>query len=266
MGNQDIVVYFGAAGAGQSYCDHTGTVPDFFVDNDPGKWGTELCGKEVKSPQATDWDAVSSVVITSGYIKSITAQLQDDLNVNPAKVVIPAKALLGKHPFSTEANRQEAAAILANVYEACAEHFKLVAVGGTALGFCRDSDFITWDFDIDLFAPVQGKDLLFKTLQDQGAEPFYKNDISLGAFFILSTGERVPVGIDLFDATAEKYVDRYEDYVWEWPISMFTDCEALNIQGQTFYVPAPHNKYLSGVYGDSWKTPNKNFGYSDYNN
>ena len=34
------LVYFGAAGSGLAYCQHSGIVPDIFVDNDSSKWGT----------------------------------------------------------------------------------------------------------------------------------------------------------------------------------------------------------------------------------
>ena len=38
--------------------------------------------------------------------------------------------------------------------------FNIVAVGGCALGFVRDGDFIEWDNDIDLFAPIDSRNEL----------------------------------------------------------------------------------------------------------
>lgn len=263
MNNRNLNIYFGAGGGGISYCKHTGKLPDFFVDNDKNKWGSELLGIKILSPEDIDDCESVNWLITSGYVKEIFKQLQK-LGISEDRISIPPKSLLGSHPFRTEANRREATTLLVNVIRDINKEFKLVAVGGVALGFCRDGDFIHWDFDIDLFAPVQFKSRLFDILQKHQHAPFYENNDSMRAEFVLMSGEKIPLGIDFFDANASTYLDCFEDYSWSWPTEMFTNCEEVNIHGETLYVPSPHTLYLSKVYGKTWNVPNPEFRNTDY--
>ena len=145
-----LIFYFGAAGAGEAYCEHSGELPDYFIDNDKNKWGGSLLGKKILEPDFLKKANVKKVVITSGYLKSIFPQLLQ-IGVPESKIVIPRKSWLGKHPFKTLKARVESARILSDFMN-YNENFYITAVGGTALGFARDNDFILWDFDIDLFA------------------------------------------------------------------------------------------------------------------
>ena len=43
-------IFFGAAGAGKAYSEHTSITPDYYIDNDKEKWGFKLNGVEIKSP------------------------------------------------------------------------------------------------------------------------------------------------------------------------------------------------------------------------
>ena len=70
---------------------------------------------------------------------------------------------MGEHPFKVKENRIEAAKFL-NLFMKTNDSFKIVAVGGTALGFRRNSDFIEWDFDMDLFASINHYDEIFNFL------------------------------------------------------------------------------------------------------
>ena len=257
-------VYFGAGGAGLNYCKNTATIPDFFLDNNEQIWGQQLLGREVLNPASLKADQVKKLVITSGYVKDISAQLKA-LGVPDEVVELPAKRLLGFHPFKEEGHRVEAAKRLSHLSASIGPEHKVVAVGGTALGFCRQKDFIVWDFDIDLFLPISAKDKFIRSISDIGGKLINEGSATSFTFsFPLNDQIDVPVGVDMFDETKAVIVDKYEDYEWEWSSEMFLNCEAVTIHGQTLFVPSPHDKYLSGVYGSTWRQPNPDFSYNDY--
>lgn len=258
-----IIIFFGAAGAGKAYSDHSKSLPDYFVDNDASKWGSKLNGVEIRSPNflKDNNDGIEKVIITSGYVKAILPQLLE-LGVPRDIIEIPPKSFLGAHPFVKHKNRIESAKFLSD-FMSNNTSSNIVAVGGTALGFCRDNDFIEWDFDIDLFASLNDRDHLYEFLKERGCEPF-KEDNSIKGDFKLSDEEIVPFSIDFYNADLEEYIDIYEDHIWKWPTSMFTNYSKLEIHGYLINVPNPVEKYLEGIYGNSWKTPNSKFAYDDY--
>ena len=102
------IVYFGAAGSGLAYCQHSKTSPDFFVDNDSNKWGTFIDGIEIKDPSILTSVMIDKIVITSGYVKDILPQILS-MGIERDKIHSPAKSLLGFHIFDNEANRIQAA-------------------------------------------------------------------------------------------------------------------------------------------------------------
>jgi len=265
--SKKLVVYFGAAGSGLAYCQHSGIVPDIFVDNDSTKWGTSFNEVEVMSPEVLATISLQQVTITSGYIKDILPQILS-LGIDRNKIHIPPKSLLGFHIFKNETNRIQAASKLYKLISRLNSKWKIVAVGGTALGFIRDNDFIHWDNDIDLFAPIQSKPELLDCLQklsyrlEDEFDSFMK---SIKSSLILGNGVEIPFSIDFFDAESPTFVDRFEDYTWEWPTRMFTQCAEVKVHGKLMNVPNPPEEYLSKVYGSSWVEPNPEFGYAEYN-
>jgi len=256
------LVYFGAAGAGLAYCEHTQLIPDIFVDNDQKKWGTFIKGVEINSPTILSVIPLTQVVITSGYVTDIYAQILR-LGISEDVIKIPPKSLLGLHPFTSEENRVQAASKLHEIMSAFSDTWNIVSVGGTALGFCRSKDFIHWDFDIDLFAPIQSKLVLTDLLSNYGYDPKDEGN-SIKATLILDNGVSIPFGVDFFDADSVTFIDRYEDYTWQWDTKMFTHCEKIEVHGVLLNVPNSFDEYLSKVYGASWSVPNKDFSYSDY--
>ena len=262
MGNKKKLVYFGAAGAGLAYCEHSKILPDFFVDNDPSKWGTSIKGVEIKSPEVLTSTPLKRIVVTSGYITDIYAQIMS-FGIAKDIIQIPPKASMGLHPFTEIENRIQAASKLHDIMALFSDSWSVVAVGGTALGFCRGGDFIHWDFDIDLFAPIQLKRTLHDLLKHSGYEPKDEGE-SIKATLVLENGVTIPFGVDFFDADSEFFIDRYEDYSWKWPTKMFTQCTQVEVHGKPMNVPKPFSEYLSKVYGESWSVPNPEFNYSDY--
>jgi hypothetical protein len=261
-----MVVYFGAAGSGLAYCQHSGVVPDIFVDNDSSKWGSSINGAEVLSPNVLTTISLESITITSGYIKDILPQILS-LGVDRDIIHIPPKSLLGFHPFNLELNRIQAANKLHEIMFTLSDRWNVVAVGGTALGFGRNEDFIHWDNDIDLFAPIQSKPALIELLQGFGYSVEDEMDSrmkSIKSTLILENSIEIPFSVDFFNTDSLTFIDIYEDYTWEWPTKMFTDCAKVKVHGKQMNLPNPLSIYLSKVYGESWATPNPQFGHSDY--
>tara|TARA_A100001234_G_C12637006_1_gene390448 strand:+ start:1680 stop:2480 length:801 start_codon:yes stop_codon:yes gene_type:complete len=261
---KNYLIFFGAAGGGRAYSKHTSTKPDFFIDNDNKKWGKKLNGVEIKSPSFLTKEKikfVSKIIITTGYVKSVKPQLIN-LGVPEKKIFVPAKSLLGFHPFKTEKNRKEAAQFLYKLMN-FNQKMCIVSGGGTALGFCRDSDFINWDFDFDLFASKKYQINILKLLKKFNCQPFIENE-EIKAELNLKNGDVIPFSIKFFNPDDDTYDDIYEDHKWVWPSTMFSKFNKVNIHGFLLNVPNPPEDYLNGVYGKNWKIPNPNFGYNDY--
>lgn len=266
MKEKNMVVYFGAAGCGEAYCRNSGITPDIFVDNDSSKWGTLFNGVEVMDPAVLISLPLAQVVVTSSFLKEVYPQILR-LGVNEDIIHIPSKSMWSSHVFEDEIIRVQAADKLYETMAALSDKWSLVAVGGTALGFNRSNDFILWDDDIDLFAPIQLKPALLDLLKSQGLEVEDKLDSIMRSIVFslpLESGVKIPVSVDFFDADSKSFTDSFEDYTWEWPTKMFTQCAQVEVHGKPMNVPNPPGKYLSEVYGSTWAEPNPNFGYSDY--
>jgi hypothetical protein len=260
-------IYFGAAGSGLAYCGHSKTLPDIFVDNDPNKWGSRIKDLEVFPPEHLNSIKIKKVVITSGYVKDILKQLLK-LGIKRDLILIPPKSQIEFHLFKDEIVRLEAATELHALMSDFSSECNIVAVGGTALGFVRGRDFLHWDGDIDLFAPIESKPKLITFLQNRGYEPKEELDSimkSIKLDLLLKEGPNVPVSVDFFNSKSNIFIDTFEDYHWEWKTKMFMQCAKVKVHGKLMNVPNPPSEYLSKVYGPSWSEPNPNFNYKDYN-
>ena len=151
-------VFFGAAGAGAYSLQISNIVPDFFVDNDVNKHDTLFKGIPVYSPNhllTLDASKLAYVLLTSGYVASIRPQLLS-LNIPSSKILIPPKSWLGHPLFESTSTRLETVSFI-SLISASFNGTPVVCVGGTALGFCRDNDFIVWDNDVDLVVDLRAK-------------------------------------------------------------------------------------------------------------
>ena len=51
--------------------------------------------------------------------------------------------------------------------------------------------------------------------------------------------------------TQSIYFDVFEDHSWEWPMSIFVDCEGVLVHSKRMYIPNPSSEYLVGVFGET---------------
>lgn len=266
MSKKKLLIYFGAGGCGDAYCRNSGVAPDFFVDNDASKWGTFVNGAEVLPPDFLSSATLKKVVITTSFLKEVYPQIVS-LGVDEGTITVPSKSMLSYSVFHEEVVRIQSARKLHELMVAMGDDMPLVSVGGTALGFVRGNDFILWDDDIDLFAPVQTKSALISLLDHQGVIVEQKLDSVMKSIVFsmpLECEVDISVSVDFFDGESVIFRDYFEDYTWDWRTEMFIRCAKVEVHDCFMNVPNPPEQYLSKVYGQSWKQPNPDFGYFDY--
>ncbi len=264
MEDKRYKIFFGAAGAGKFYSIHTSTLPDYYIDNDREKWGHKLHGVEIKPPSFLTSDficQIKQIIITTGYVKSVLPQLIK-IGIPRNIIEIPPKSLLAPHPFVSEKNRIESAKFL-DILINTDHKMHIVIGGGTALGFCRDADFIKWDADIDLFASNKTINQLISLIKNLGCSHYIENN-EIKAVYTLSANDTVPFSIKFFDPEEKMYTDVFENHSWEWPTEMFLNSKIVKIHGYKLKIPNPPEKYLEGIYGKSWRIPNPKFSYDNY--
>ena len=259
----EVLVYFGAGGAGVSYLDHSGVRPDFFVDNDKAIIGKEVDGVPVRAPDSLKGLGGVKVVITSGYVSEIRGQLRE-FGVPDESVSLIPKSMMGAHIFRSYMSRVAAAQRLAEFVGTLRARASMVAVGGTALGFVRDLDFIPWDFDVDFFAPNSQRSDIERQLSCRGNEILNSESTALQGELSFGASRTIPIGIDFFDHTQDRYVDNYGAHTWIWPVGMLVKPREVKVHGQSFSVPGDAAGYLERVFGPDWRSPRPDFTYDDY--
>jgi len=261
---KQTVVFFGAGGAGLAFRHHSGVEPDFYVDSSPALHGTRVGGVPVVDPSALAELSNVKVYITSGYVDEITQALLE-IGVPGSAIVEIPKSQMGMHPFATDEARASASERLAELVQSVRTPESVLCVGGTALGFARSRDFISWDFDVDLFCRDSSREELLRALEADSSWKFTKKTQSnvQGLMIRELPLLDIPVGVSFFQDSLD-YTDRYNNREWIWPSKVLMDPEAVEVRGHIFYLPNPSSTYLAEVYGSDWQTERSDFAYSDY--
>jgi hypothetical protein len=280
------LVLFGAGRVGQEFLAHFPELQVLAVaDNDPLKHGSRTHGIEIIAPQAIlelDYDLV---VVTTGWWKSISAQLQE-LGIDAQRIALPPKSMLavnhGRHPFADPATKAFATRVMQSLWlMAQKQGVRFCLDFGTLLGACREQDFIAWDDDIDLAlidddfpALIDALPALKAALPSlpgvQARVAVYSSATTPAAAVITfldeqGSGAIVPFEVSFLRRVFENDVCVTKGYGTEFiaPPEHFQGYEQLTFLDRRFNVPQRPEGYLDFVYGN-WKQPMKNTTLADY--
>lgn len=280
------LVLFGAGHVGQELLSHFPMLNVLaFADNDVGKQGTDVCGVPVVAADAIAQLDYDLVVITTGWWKSISAQLQA-LGIPAEKITLPPKSILAIHhgglPFSHPATKQFATEVMQQIADVAVIHDVPVCLDfGTLLGAYRDGDFIAWDDDIDLVLTEDDFPALLRILPElKAALPalpdtivnisLFSNDNIPAAVIITFKNASgcsaiIPFEIGILCRVFEGGNFITKGYGTEFiaPQVHFCSYDRISFLGREFNIPHQTESYLRFVYGD-WKLPKQNTTLADY--
>lgn len=257
-------VFFGAGGGGAAYLENTGSLPAWFVDNDPTRHSRFLSGVPIKAPSSLLGAKNFTVVVTTGHAVEVIVQLKA-MGFSDSQIVVPPKATLGKQVLRDPRNRDQAISSVARLTESLMPLGKLVVVGGACLGLTRSRDLIPWDLDVDVAFPLSKVKKVIECTESV-VELHEEADGRLVGSFELVDGDKLPVSFQFFDSDSRYYRDDQflPGHVWRWPMKMFSFPLELSIMGCRFFVPNPPHKYLEQVYGKDWRVSREDFSFMDY--
>lgn len=286
MLNGKRLILFGAGRAGQGFLAHFPALDVLaFADNDPAKQGTDVNGVPVILPDAIEGMSYDLVVITTGWWKSISTQLQA-LGVPSEKITLPPKNMLaihhGQHPFSHGATRGFATEIMQRLADTAASLGLCICLDfGTLLGAYRDGNFIPWDDDIDLALTEDDFPAFLHSLPAlKAALPILPGTVANVSVYSTNSGAAA-VTITFLNAPSHDVIIPFEigflrrvfedgkavtkGYGTEFiaPEIHFRSYDRFFFLGRNFNVPHKAESYLRFIYGD-WETPKKNTTLAEY--
>jgi len=127
---------------------------------------------------------------------------------------------------------------------------------GTALGFTRDNDFISWDDDLDIGIYFKDKDKFLNCIEDLKKFGFRLGIIINNNFYsFMRGGERIDIeliGNNLKCISCSKSNWDLEPCEKILPFLKF---KKINIRGKVYNIPK--EEYLEALYGKDWMIPKK---------
>ena len=131
---------------------------------------------------------------------------------------------------------------------------------GTALGAVRDKSFIPWDDDTDVsFMYKHYSNFLDNVLPELKANGFVVGGVGHGGNFIVihRKGEKIDIDIVKKDGDCVAGITRKNNYSRDCNIILknLGGMRTIDFLGTKFNVPG--DDYLSALYSDTWRTPQK---------
>lgn len=256
-----------------------------FADNDSKKQGTLVGHVPIISPEniaSLDYDLV---MISTGWLDSISSQLRD-LGIPAERIILPPKNLLavngGVKPFSDAVTKALAVEVMSGVSRFSAAHeIPIMLDFGTLLGAVRDGDLIAWDDDIDLSINDVDFPLIVEHLDE--LRSFFPDREGLVVDISVIRSEGVVTGVlttlkSASDSTPivpfevgfvrrvfedGKSITKSAGPEFIAPEQHFRSLDRMQFLGAQFYTPHDVRGYLTFVYGD-WQTPKQNTTLAEY--
>lgn len=283
------IIMFGASGGGESFISHVNNNDSEYnilavADNDEKKHNTIFNGYPVIAPEEISQFEYDKIIITSGFFMEIMEQLLDGLEIDPLKVKLAPKSMVGLNksyrPFEDEKTLTLARSVLLYITDILEDNNITYFIDhGTLLGMVRDGDIIPWDDDIDISIQEGDIDKTILCMKESMLKMPMNEELEWTAS-IYYQDDNIPNSIEIaFDSDNKMGMKRF-------PISIksISFQEGLAIQRVTYApeyhfktqqyisygdkklaVPYDYEEYLKFHYGE-WRRPKKDNSWLDINN
>lgn len=260
-------VLFGAGSMGINFVLSAGVKPAgrvVFCDNDSRKWGTVVAGIQVVSPEVERLNSARRIVITSLFGVDIWKGLIAR-GVNPRLIYFPEKSMYqnSKSPFVD--HRLVAERLLNHIFaSSLAKELQFFVDFGTLLGIWRDGELIRHDPDIDFC--VLGDDRavqqLLEASSDAAATLGYSFDCMESMTSARVSHKEVQVIIDISSAErVGRELHRNAPPARGLDLGIVAPLQELSGRFRVS-VPAHPDTYLRLLYGDDWRVPRADWGFT----
>lgn len=268
-----VVVLFGAGQNSKTYLErHRDEHREYLlIDNNATLWGSRFAGLLVHAPSHLKQILFKEIVIAFAHAPEAIEQLEL-MGVPRAAITVPAKRATSMSQFESSEEREGAWRFLCEVLEALQElGVECIIEQGVALGFYRDGDFIAGDQDVDVSVSqdaIRSTDSIARVVEKLqnlslvlAVEPIQGEQAS--TIKVTSRGG-VPLGI--FGRRTELGISRSSLPFEEVPDAFLNPPSWVTVRNRLVPLPNDCKRYLSHLYGSSWRVPNPDFTFLDYAN